>query len=509
MSEDYLYLPIDLLDSRYVVTADGTVSLYGLLQSQNIIKNTSEFDVPLGMDMLGKPVFRDLSKISNILIVDSFDSDGINLLNVWLTHLLFRSSPFNIRLLIVGRDFFNFDGIPHLLTPVLKEPDKVLSALKWLLSEIDRRQKFLATENVRSSEEYNKKAGFQSLPDILFILDDIDDLLSYAPVEFEDAIDRILSKGKQFGIHTIIHLHASKNNNFVFNYNYPTRIIFKCSLLSKLNLISDPADAEKLFFGDMLYKDNSLASAICISGLSVSKDEIANVVKYLKQYPQIVPDDYDENYPKTDNTSTTPNPYNKKLVTGEVGKSEDETTDLINLNLDDFIKKNQSIINKFCEIGERNFSTIDEYGDLDYNALSTEKRRCIKKIAVNLGLSEKYLNQLFEDLDQYDIRGYSKEILISKLGQSLRFALGQISPNLKTNSYYLLKLYFYDLENIFKDYHEKYKLPPDKNDYNSMSGRDFENYITIKLSEGGFEVVGTKKTGDQGADIIAKKDNKQ
>ncbi|MGA3292039.1 MAG: restriction endonuclease [Candidatus Microgenomates bacterium] len=175
-----------------------------------------------------------------------------------------------------------------------------------------------------------------------------------------------------------------------------------------------------------------------------------------------------------------------------------------------FLDKNRDVINKFCEITSRKVGIIDEYGQEDWESVAAEKQRCIEKISSTLGISQRFMDNLFLENERMEVSGAPRDILISQMGQYLRFALSKTNDEYIDLSQFFIKLYFEDLDKIFKDFYKtKGKNLPKETSLNDMSGVDFEGFIEHNLKDLGYDVRGTPKTGDQGADVIASKNNRK
>lgn len=187
-------------------------------------------------------------------------------------------------------EFTGYNGIPHLLTPVIVEPEKILSALKWATGEMDRRYKLFSERGVRNIDGYNELSGFQALPYIVIIIDELADLMMFAPVEVEDAIARIAQMARAVGIHLIVATQRPSVNVItgLIKANIPCRIAFNVSSLIDSRVILDSPGAEKLLGrGDMLYVPPDQAKPTRIQGAFVSEKEVKKVVDFLKSknYP--------------------------------------------------------------------------------------------------------------------------------------------------------------------------------------------------------------------------------
>jgi S-DNA-T family DNA segregation ATPase FtsK/SpoIIIE len=178
-----------------------------------------------------------------------------------------------------------YNGIPHLLSPVIVDPKKVISALRWVLSEMDRRYKLFAQAGVRNMTTYNEMSGFQALPHIVVVIDELADIMLYSPVEVEDAITRIAQMSRATGIHMILSTQRPSVDIItgLIKANIPCRIAFAVSSQVDSRVILDMQGAEKLLGkGDMLYLPPDQAKPIRIQGAFVSEKETADLVSFLK-----------------------------------------------------------------------------------------------------------------------------------------------------------------------------------------------------------------------------------
>lgn len=269
------------------------VTLRTMLASAAMQKSKSKLAVSLGLDVSGNPLIADISKMPHSLVAGTTGSGKSVLINAFITSLLFRSSPQEVKLILVDPkrvEFTGYNGIPHLLTPVIVEPDKILSALKWATGEMDRRYKLFAERGVRNIDGYNELSGFQAIPYIVIIIDELADLMMFAPVEVEDAIARIAQMARAVGIHLVVATQRPSVNVItgLIKANIPCRIAFAVSSLIDSRVILDSPGAEKLLGrGDMLYIPPDQAKPTRIQGAFVSDKEVKKVVDFLKSknYP--------------------------------------------------------------------------------------------------------------------------------------------------------------------------------------------------------------------------------
>lgn len=269
------------------------VTLKTMLGSPIMQKSKSKLSVSLGLDVSGNPLSVDIAKMPHVLVAGTTGSGKSVLINSFISSLLFRASPQEVRLILIDPkrvEFTGFNGIPHLLTPVIVEPEKILSALKWSMAEMDKRYKLFAERGVRNIDSYNELAGFQVLPYIVIFIDELADLMMFAPVEVEDAIARIAQMARATGIHLVIATQRPSVNVItgLIKANIPCRIAFNVSSMIDSRVIIDSPGAEKLLGrGDMLYTPPDQAKPTRIQGTYVSEKETKKLVEYLKSkhYP--------------------------------------------------------------------------------------------------------------------------------------------------------------------------------------------------------------------------------
>lgn len=264
------------------------VGLKGVLSSDEMLKNKSKLAVILGRDTASKPVVVDIAKMPHCLVAGTTGSGKSVLINTFITNLLFRNSPEELKLILVDPkrvELTSYNGLPHLLTPVINEPEKILSALKWAMAEMDRRYKLFQSVGVRNIVGYNEMSGFQALPNIVIFIDELADLMMFAPVEVEDAITRIAQLARATGIHLVVATQRPSVDVItgLIKANIPCRIAFNVSSMIDSRVIIDQPGAEKLLGrGDMLFLPPDAAKPMRIQGVYVSDAEINNLIKYLK-----------------------------------------------------------------------------------------------------------------------------------------------------------------------------------------------------------------------------------
>lgn len=265
------------------------VTLKTMLASSATQKSKSKLTVSLGLDVSGTPIVADIGKMPHVLVAGTTGSGKSVLINAFISSLLFRASPSEVKLILIDPkrvEFTSYNGIPHLLTPVIVEVEKILSSLKWAVGEMDRRYKIFAERGVRNIDSYNELSGFQALPYIVIIIDELADLMMFAPVEVEDAIARIAQMARATGIHLVIATQRPSVNVItgLIKANIPARIAFNVSSMIDSRVIIDSPGAEKLLGrGDMLYIPPDQAKPTRIQGAFVSEKEVKKLVDFLKE----------------------------------------------------------------------------------------------------------------------------------------------------------------------------------------------------------------------------------
>lgn len=265
------------------------VTLKKMLTSEPMRKAKSKLTVALGLNVSGQPVVANIGRMPHVLIAGTTGAGKTVCINSFINSILFRASPSEVKFILVDPkrvELTQYNGLPHLLTPVVVEPDKVLSALKWAIGEMDRRYKLFAETGVRNIDAYNELSGFAALPYILIFIDELADIILYAPAEVEDSICRIAQMARATGIHLVISTQRPSVDVItgLIKANIPCRIAFAVSSQVDSRVILDLVGAEKLLGrGDMLYIPPDQAKPTRIQGAYVSEPEIQKVINHLKK----------------------------------------------------------------------------------------------------------------------------------------------------------------------------------------------------------------------------------
>jgi len=264
------------------------VALRKTLESEVMASNRSRLTVSLGLDVSGKVVISDIAKMPHILIAGQTGSGKSVCINAFLASILFRASPSEVKLIMVDPkrvELTHYNGIPHLLSPVIVEPEKVISALRWIMAEMERRYKLFSEAGARNIDAYNEMSGFQALPYIVLFIDELADIILFSPVEVEDAITRIAQMSRATGIHMVLATQRPSVDVItgLIKANIPSRIAFAVASQVDSRVILDTQGAEKLLGrGDMLYLPPEQAKPMRIQGAFVTDREINALVSFIK-----------------------------------------------------------------------------------------------------------------------------------------------------------------------------------------------------------------------------------
>lgn len=270
------------------------VTLKKLLSGPLFTQNPDPLLVPLGLDVAGEPQVASIGKMPHVLIAGTTGSGKSVILNAWITTFLYRTKPDDLRMILVDPkrvELTLYNGIPHLLTEVVVEPDKIISALRWTVGEMEARYKEFSKAGVRNLEGYNQIEGIEKKPYILFVIDELADLMIFAPGDAEELITRIAQMARATGIHLILATQRPSVDVItgLMKANIPTRLAFNVSSMIDSRVIIDMPGAEKLLGkGDMLYLPPDQAKPKRIQGPFITEKEVNQVVHFLKsQTPEV------------------------------------------------------------------------------------------------------------------------------------------------------------------------------------------------------------------------------
>jgi len=268
------------------------VTLKEMIASPTMKQHKSKLAVSLGIDVGGKPVVADISKMPHVLIAGATGSGKSVAINAFMSSILFRASPAEVKFILVDPkrvELTGYNDIPHLLTPVIVEPSKVVSALKWAVSLMEDRYKLLAEVGVKNIDSYNELAGLISMPSIVIVIDELADVMLFAPNEVEESITRIAQMARAVGIHLVLATQRPSVDVItgLIKANIPTRIAFNVSSQTDSRVILDSPGAEKLLGrGDMLYLPPDKAKPVRVQGTYISEKETKALVDFLRSQGQ-------------------------------------------------------------------------------------------------------------------------------------------------------------------------------------------------------------------------------
>jgi S-DNA-T family DNA segregation ATPase FtsK/SpoIIIE len=275
-------------------TSATLVTLRELLESDQFRSGNSPLRVALGKDVAGGATIIDLARMPHLLIAGATGSGKSACVNALISSLLYQNSPDLVRLMMVDPKMVElavYNGVPHLLSPVVTQMDKVVGVLQWALREMERRYQLFAETSSRNITRFNEKAeglGLKKLPYIVFVIDELADLMMVSPEDVEDAICRLAQLARAAGIHLVIATQRPSVDDVTghIKANFPARIAFAMTSQVDSRTILDTAGAEKLLGrGDMLYQPPDAPKPVRLQGAFVSDQEVERLVEFWKQSP--------------------------------------------------------------------------------------------------------------------------------------------------------------------------------------------------------------------------------
>jgi S-DNA-T family DNA segregation ATPase FtsK/SpoIIIE len=265
------------------------VTLYEIMNHPDMKKEKSRLAVGLGLGVSGAPAIADIKKMPHALVAGSTGSGKSICINNVICTLLFRNSPQELRFIMVDPkrvELTGYNGIPHLLTPVITDTERVIAALQWATKEMDKRYKMFAEVGARNIEDYNEQSGFTAMEYIVIVIDELADIMLTAPSKVEDLIVRLAQMARATGIHLIIATQRPSVNVItgLIKANIPTRVAFNVASMIDSRVIIDSPGAEKLLGkGDMLFVPPDRPLPTRIQGTYVTNSEIKNLIDFLKE----------------------------------------------------------------------------------------------------------------------------------------------------------------------------------------------------------------------------------
>ena len=286
------------------------VTLREILSDSGYQKSASRLTIGLGKDIMGAPVITDLAKMPHLLIAGATGTGKSVGLNTMILSVLFKSSPEEVRLLLIDPkriELSTYEGIPHLLHPVVVNPKEATTALRWAVEEMERRYELLSDMSVRNIEGYNQKVGGpkkarpteeepapRRMPFIVIVIDELADLMMVSSRETEEYLIRLAQKARASGVHLLVATQRPSVDVItgLIKANFPTRISYQVSSRVDSRTILDSMGAERLLGdGDLLFLPPGTSRLKRVHGAFVSEPEVARLVDYLKaqQAPEFEP----------------------------------------------------------------------------------------------------------------------------------------------------------------------------------------------------------------------------
>ncbi len=278
----------------------ATVTLREIIDTEQYKNAKSKLFVALGKDIAGNCTYTDIAKMPHLLVAGTTGSGKSVCLNSMIVSILYNATPDEVKLLMIDPkqvEFTVYNGIPHLIVPVVSDPRKASGALAWAVTEMLTRYKTFSDNNVRDISGYNsicESIGQKKMPQIVIFIDELSDLMMAAPHEVEDSICRLAQMARAAGMHLVIATQRPSVDVItgLIKANIPSRLSLKVSSQIDSRTIIDAAGAEKLLGnGDMLFYPVGIAKPIRIQGCFLSDKEVETVVDYIKQQEQSAYDD--------------------------------------------------------------------------------------------------------------------------------------------------------------------------------------------------------------------------
>ncbi len=338
------------------------VHLRDVLDSNKFSESRIKLPIALGVDIMGSPVINDLTRMPHLLIAGTTGSGKSVSLNAMICSILFKASPDEVKFLMIDPkriELSAYEGIPHLLHPVVVDPKKAAHVLKWAVEEMERRYAIISDIGGKSIEAYNKQAEKEKtprLPYIVIVIDELADLMLVAPRNVEESLARIAQMARAAGIHLIIATQRPSVDVItgVIKANFPTRISFQVSSKVDSRTILDQLGAEALLgAGDMLFIPPGTSKLTRIHGAFVADREIKRVVEFLEK--QAKPD-FDPSLTEFETSLESPEreaeAYDEKY---------DEAVELVT----DLQQASISLVQRYMKIGYNRAARIIERMEVD------------------------------------------------------------------------------------------------------------------------------------------------
>ena len=291
-----------------------SVQLRDVLENPAFQEAKSKLTVGLGMDISGQAIFADIGKMPHLLVAGATGSGKSVCINTLISSILFKAAPDEVKFILIDPkmvELSNYNGIPHLMVPVVTDPKKASSVLNWAVQEMEKRYAVFASHSVRDIKSFNRRYVEEKMPFIVIVIDELADLMMVSPRDVEDSICRILQKARAAGIHMILATQRPSVNVItgIIKANLPSRISFAVSSQVDSRTILDRGGAETLLGkGDMLFSPQGAPKPIRVQGAFISDEEVEMLLDYIRSQGQEVSEneeliDFIENDSKEDDSS--------------------------------------------------------------------------------------------------------------------------------------------------------------------------------------------------------------
>jgi S-DNA-T family DNA segregation ATPase FtsK/SpoIIIE len=268
------------------------VRLREVLEDEKFLNAKSKLTAGLGIDIGGQAIFADLAKMPHLLVAGATGSGKSVCINTLICSILFKARPDEVKFILIDPkmvELSNYNGIPHLMVPVVTQAKRAASVLNWAVQEMEKRYAKFAEHNVRNMNTYNAHFPEDKMPAIVIIIDELADLMMVAPHDVEDAICRLAQKARAAGIHMVLATQRPSVDVItgIIKANIPSRISFAVSSQIDSRTILDCAGAEKLLGkGDMLFSPIGSNKPIRVQGAFISDEEVENLLSFIRSQGQ-------------------------------------------------------------------------------------------------------------------------------------------------------------------------------------------------------------------------------
>ena len=283
------------------------IGLRELVNNPNFQKSFSHLNISLGRDVSGYPCYAELSKMPHLLVAGSTGSGKTIFLNNLIVSLLYQNSPQTMRMILIDPkrvEFSIYQGLPHLLCPVVHDSTRAVKALAWLIEEMERRFDFLSSEKARDIATYNKRTKDKILPYIIVVVDELADLMAAKGREMEAGVVRLAQMARAVGIHLVLATQRPSVEVItgLIKANITSRVSFQVASQIDSRTVLDTSGAEKLLgSGDMLFLSSELGKPKRIQSAYVSEKELRSIVEYVEKNEK-VEEEITENHLREDLT---------------------------------------------------------------------------------------------------------------------------------------------------------------------------------------------------------------